>query len=142
MVLVEKLILLRGVSLFQKISDELLAELASSTTEEQVKLGHTIINKNEIGDTLYIIAEGRVAVKDEKVVLAELSAKEIFGELAVLSPEPRIASVVALEDTLLLKLQRHQLIDHVGMDINLAMGIIQELCTRIRSMAKQIHELL
>lgn len=139
MILLEKLFLLREVALFKEVSDELLGELASYAEEEHVTPGHVIIKKGELGETLYIIVSGKVVVKDDEKVLAELGERQIFGELAVLSPEPRSASVEALEESLLLKLQRQDIIDHVNTDPKLAMGIILELCSRIRATNRRNH---
>lgn len=142
MILLEKHILLRGVALFREIDEEVLTQIAFDAREERVAAGEYIIKKGDIGDTFYIIVEGKVYVEDDGKTIATLGKREIFGELAVLSPEARTASIVAAEECLLLKLQRHLLIDNIGADINLAMGIIQELCLRIRNMTKQIHELI
>ncbi len=140
MILLEKLFLLRDVALFKELPDDLLSELASYTEEERIAPGQRIITKGEIGDTLYIIVSGKVAVKDEGKILAEFGDRKIFGELAVLSPEPRSASVEALEDTLLLKLRRQDIIDHFSIHPKLMMGIIIELCARIRAMNKLFAE--
>lgn len=140
MIAIEKLILLRSVAFFKKISDELLIEIAYYLQEERVAAQHCIIRKGEISDTLYIIVAGRVAIIDEGKILTELGSRQIFGELAFLSPEPRTATVMALEECLLLKLHRHHLFDHFGMDVDLCAGIIDELCQKMRSMAKQIQE--
>ncbi|MBA2654700.1 MAG: cyclic nucleotide-binding domain-containing protein [Gammaproteobacteria bacterium] len=141
MILLEKIIMLRSVNIFQEVSDELIAEIASKTTEFRVNKGDYIIKKGEVDDVLYIIVEGKVIIKEDENILAELGSQQIFGELAVLSPEPRTASVVAVEDCLLLKLHRQDLVEHLSININLAMGIIQQLCNLIRLMTKQIHEL-
>lgn len=137
MILLEKLFLLREVTLFKEVSDELLGEIASDAEEERVPRGHIIIQKGEIGDTLYIIVSGKVVVKDEEKILAEITDHQFFGELAILSPQPRSASVEAIEETLLLKLRRQNLIDHLNLDPKFSMGIILELCSRIREMNKK-----
>lgn len=139
MILLEKLFILREVSLFKEVSDELLAELAAYAEEERFTPGQLIIKKGEIGDTMYIIVSGKVVVKDGSKILAEFGDRQIFGELAVLSPEPRSASVEVLEETLLLKLRRLNFIDHLSMEPKLTMGIIIELCDRIRAMNKTLH---
>lgn len=141
MILLEKIILLSSVSLFKDVSNEILAEIAFNTEIEHVEAGEIIIKKGDIGDILYIIVEGKVAIKEKNQVLTQLTAREIFGELAVLSPEARTASVVATERCVLLKLWRHHLLDILARDINLSMGIIQELCRRIQAMSHQIHKL-
>ncbi|MGQ3888774.1 cyclic nucleotide-binding domain-containing protein [Legionella sp. CNM-1927-20] len=139
MILLEKMTLLRKVDIFRNVNDELLIELAGRVTEEYAKAGTSIIKKGELGDGLYIIVSGKVNVQNENRVLATLGDKEIFGELAVLSPEPRTESVIAAENCLLLKLKRYHLFEY--MDINLTISIIDALCQRIRAMANQIDKL-
>lgn len=141
MILLEKIILLRGVPLFKGVSNELLVDIAYYTEEERVKSGQILLNEGDIGDILYIIVEGKVAVKKGNRIVAELSSHQTFGELAVLSPAPRSASVVALEESLLLKLGRQQLF-YFSFDLEFSMGIITELCERIRVLSKQVSELV
>lgn len=140
MILLEKLFLLREVGLFKGTSDELLGELASFAKEERAMPGQEIIKKGDLGDTMYIIVSGKVAVKDEGKTLAEFGDRQIFGELAVLSPEPRSASVVALQETLLLKLRRQDVIEYFNVEPKICMEIIKELCSRIRAMNKLIQK--
>jgi CPA1 family monovalent cation:H+ antiporter len=68
-----------------------------------VPAGTTIIRKGGRGDAMYFIASGRVEVESEndKVVLQE---GDFFGEIALLSREPRSAAVTALRATDLLVL--------------------------------------
>ena len=68
-----------------------------------VPAGTTIIRKGERGDAMYLIASGRVEVEsaNDKVVLEE---GDFFGEIALLSREPRSATVTALRPTDLLVL--------------------------------------
>ncbi|WP_131782298.1 cyclic nucleotide-binding domain-containing protein [Legionella gresilensis] len=139
MILLEKLTLLRKVDIFKNLSDDFLIEIAGRVTEEYARAGTTIVKKGELGDVLYIIVSGRVNVQDENRVLTTLGDKEIFGELAVLSPEPRTESIIAAENCVLLKLKRYHLFEYV--DLNLTISIIDALCQRIRSMAKQIDRL-
>ncbi|STX29596.1 cyclic nucleotide-binding protein [Legionella beliardensis] len=139
MILLEKLALLRTVDIFKNVSDDLLIEVAGRTTEEYAKAGTPIVKKGDLGDILYIISSGKVAIQDGNRILATLGAKQIFGELAVLSPKPRTESVVALENCSLLKLKRFHLFEH--MDVNFTISIIDALCQRIRNMAKQIDNL-
>lgn len=139
MILLEKITLLRTVELFKNVSDDLLIEVAGRMCEEYARAGTEIVKKGELGDVLYIIVSGKVAIKEGDTTLATLGDKTIFGELAVLSPEPRTSTVVAIENCSLLKLKRYHLFEH--MDLNFAICIIEALCRRIRSMVKQIDDL-
>jgi CRP/FNR family transcriptional regulator, cyclic AMP receptor protein len=65
--------------------------------------GDTIIAEGDLGDTAYLITAGSVKVSvsgggtDKSV--AELSVGEVFGEMSLIDPGPRSATVTALTDT-------------------------------------------
>lgn len=77
--------------------------------------------------------EGRARVHKGQQQLAVLSAKEVFGELAALDPQPRSASVTALEPCLVLELDHAVLLDELMSNNELARGIIRFLVQRFRS---------
>jgi serine/threonine-protein kinase len=70
-----------------------------------VPRGHVIVQEGAEADAAYIIETGRLEVYQgegrERQVLRTMGPGEVFGEMAILSPGPRTASVVALEDSVL-----------------------------------------
>ena len=68
------------------------------------------------------------------VAAALLTKREIFGELALLDPEPRSASVEAVEDTRLFRLDRNTLFELMADNVGVVSGIVQVLCQRLRRM--------
>ena len=129
---IERVLALKAADIFAGIPDNVLAHIASIGEDVDVPAKETFIRKGEIGNSMYIIREGRVAIHDETTRFAELSAGEVVGEMAVLDPEPRSASVTALEETMLLKIEKEAfdsvMVDHPG----IARGVIQVLCRRLR----------
>jgi len=95
MLLIEKVMLLKGVQMFEQTSEEILTEVARLLEEVEVGAGEEIFRKGDIGDSMYIVVEGQVRVYDGDRTVNVLDEKEIFGELALLDPEPRSASVAA-----------------------------------------------
>ena len=91
------------VPLFERLDAAAIAGLVGMLRARTVPAGTTIIRKGGRGDAMYFIASGRVAVESEndKVVLQE---GDFFGEIALLSREPRSATVTALRATDLLVL--------------------------------------
>jgi CRP-like cAMP-binding protein len=82
---------------------------------------------------LYAIVEGRVKVHRGNRTLVELGPGASVGELAVLVPAPRTASVSALEPTLVLRVDK-VVLDELLMDWpELAQGVIAELVARLRA---------
>ena len=71
--------------------------------------GQVVVKEGDPGTTMFVVLEGRVAVAREAegrepVIVEQLGAGEFFGELALLTGAPRTASVVALEDAVVLEL--------------------------------------
>lgn len=137
----EKTLQLKAVPLFAEIPDELLQKLVeSSVKEDQVKMGDLIFQKGEIGRDMFIIINGRVRVHENNFLIKELGEGEIFGELAALSFNRRVASVSALTNGLLLKISSSGLYELMNQDQSLAKGIIKALCERMESMAMQVRK--
>jgi CRP-like cAMP-binding protein len=131
----EKMLFLKSLPLFQFVKEDSLLELASNLEMQLVQPGTVIIKKGDFDTTMYMIVSGKIKIHDEAHTMAEFTDHEVFGELAALSPEKRIASVTALEETLLLKIGQTTLYDLMETDIEIAKGIIEVLCRRIRKMA-------
>ena len=99
--------------IFAQIPQDKLLEIAG-TVEEKIAPANTIIfRQGDLGDSLYIINTGRVRVyrkSDEgvEVELAQLGPKQSFGEMALLTGQPRSAYVEALEETHLTVLRKDQ----------------------------------
>ncbi len=129
---VEKVIILKSVSIFSRTPEEVLVEVASVLKEVDVKKGETIFDKGDIGTSMYFIVGGLLRVHDGDITVAELGEREIVGELAVLDPQPRNASVTALEDAILLQLDQEALYELMTDRVEVARGIIRVLCHKLR----------
>ena len=112
-----------------------LASVAETAEEATVEPGSTLIEHGAVEDCLYVIVSGSVRVHQGTHVLAELGAGTSVGELAVLVPEPRSASVTALEPTLLLKLRKAVLDELLADRPELTNQVIKALVMRLRASA-------
>lgn len=104
-----RLALLRDAVAFASLPQETLGEVAASLGEERFAAGDTVIHEGEMGDRLYILVEGHAEASTEtpgeSELLASYQPSEVFGELALLSPDHiRHATVVATEALLTLTL--------------------------------------
>ena len=81
---------------------------------------------------IYLVVEGAARVHDGDKLIAALGPGEVFGELAALDPEPRMASVMATEPTLLLRMGHAELGELMTEHPEVATGIIHVLCRRLR----------
>ncbi len=129
----ERVLVLKQVSIFETIPHELLADVAVLLTERPAIAGERIIEKGEPGDSLYIIAAGRVRVHDGDRDLREMAQNEFFGELSLLDSEPRTASVSALEPTLLFRLAQDDFYAVMRERPEISRALNRALCKLIRS---------
>lgn len=138
---VEKVLILKTVSSFAAMPDDALADVALLLEEKEVQAGEAILVKGEVGHSMYMIVEGQVRVHDGATTLNFLGAGQVFGELAVLDSEPRMASVSAVDDTLLLCLEQQALYELMEERVEVGQGIIRMLARNLRSRARELAAL-
>jgi len=129
----EKISILRSVNLFIETPDDILAEVANLLEEVGFQANETIFEQGDYGDAMYIIVEGRARVHSGGRTLITLEKHSVFGEMAALDPEPRSATVTALEDIRLLRLAREPFYRLISNRMEVASGIIHILCERLRA---------
>merc|ERR1719198_1191764 len=97
---------LKKVSLLETMEDYERGQIADALKPETAAAGAEIIKQGDPGNTFYIIEEGKcVAIKDGKEVMTYQTGA-FFGELALLSSDPRAATVQAVTEVSLLTLDR------------------------------------
>ncbi|MBK7319692.1 Npt1/Npt2 family nucleotide transporter [Candidatus Villigracilis affinis] len=138
---IERVIILKSLRMFADTPDEALAELADLLQEMDVLPGETVIKEGETGESLYIIVDGKVEVVDDNRVLNQLGARAVFGELSLLDSSPRSATVRALEETSLLRLDQTPFYEIMSDYVEVAMGTIHMLTRNLRARTGDVLEL-
>ena len=97
---------LARVDIFDTLTGEQRADLAASTVAHTFGDGETIVRQGEPGDSMYVVCSGRVAVVLEPArhEVAVIEQGGYFGEMSLLTGEPRSASVVARGEVVVLEL--------------------------------------
>jgi len=124
--------LLKQVNFFSDFPDAVLEDIASILEEVIFEKGDTVIKKDEAGESMYIVVSGNVRVHDNGQTLAVLKGNSIFGELSLLSAEPRASSITCESFTRALRLEQKDLYRLMESQDNLGVGIIRALVHRIR----------
>ncbi len=104
---------LKRSTLFSTLTDHQLARIGSLVREADFAAGSVIFRRDEAGDALYLVASGHVRVfntneEGAEVELARLGPGESFGEMALLTGEPRSATVAAAEPLRVLVLHKDE----------------------------------
>ncbi|GAC1345520.1 MAG: cAMP-activated global transcriptional regulator CRP [Myxococcales bacterium] len=129
--------LLQKVSIFAGLSPGDLADLAGRMRPRAAVAGSVIVSREEPGDALFVLVEGKVKVvlygeKGKEIILSILHAGDFFGEMALLDRQPRSASVVALGEARLLWLDREAFQTHLVAHPTTALAVLAEMSRRLR----------
>jgi len=90
---------LRPVDLFAPLSSDERYDLAARAEERIFGANETIVRQGDAGGSMFVIRRGRVRVVESSGrELAVFQAGGYFGEMSMLTGQPRSASVVAAED--------------------------------------------
>jgi CRP/FNR family transcriptional regulator, cyclic AMP receptor protein len=103
---IERVAVLHRVAMLQAVPGHELVPLARVVDEVRFAAGVTFIERGAVEDWLFVIAEGTVRVHIGDRTVRELGPGGVVGDLAVLAPAPRSASVTTLQPSLLLRLRR------------------------------------
>lgn len=124
---------LRGVKLFAELPDSIIDEIATLVQEVHFIADEGIFSQGDYGDAMYVITEGSVQIHSGGRTLSVLEKDGVFGEMAILDPEPRSATATALTATQLLRLSRASLTQLIATQPAVAMGLLQNLCRQLRA---------
>ena len=137
----EKATILKTINIFSETPDDILSEVAALLKEIGIKGGETVFEKGAMGASMYVIARGRVRVHDGERTLNHLGERDVFGEMALVDSQPRLASVVAVEDTQLLRLDQEPFFRLMDERSEVARGIIHILSRYLRARVQDLADL-
>jgi small-conductance mechanosensitive channel/CRP-like cAMP-binding protein len=95
-----------GVDLFSQLSDAQRREIAASTSTRMFGNGEAVVRQGNPGGSMFIVCSGAVSVvlEPEQREIARIEKGGYFGEMSLLTGEPRAATVVAQGDAVVLEL--------------------------------------
>ncbi len=134
LLLIEKVLLLKSLSIFAETPETVLAEVAEILEEEEFEQGKNIFQADDEAHCMYIIFRGEVRIHKGEHTFALLKENDFFGELSMLDTETRSASATANTETLLLKIDQEPFYELMESRIEVAKGIIKTLCKRLKAM--------
>ena len=98
--------ILKKIPFFTALSDEDLQKIGENVQLQYFPADHIIFNQGDLGNIMYIIKRGEVQVIREGAVLAVLKDNAFFGEMALVSDEPRNATIKTVTDVEALTLDK------------------------------------
>lgn len=118
--------------------------MKSQTLGRMYNDGEIIIKQGTVGDCLYVIQAGRVAVFDEsgetETKVAELGEKEFFGEMGLFEKDVRSATVKAVGEAKILTIDKKNFYKTIQKDPSLAFRLLESMSKRLRQTTKDLGE--
>lgn len=137
---------LKKIPLFDGMSEEVLEEVAELLTVERISKNKVVFQQGDPGDAMYIILAGGVKIvlyseDGREVILALLKPGDFFGDMALITEQLRSASVIASEDSSLLRLSRKSLVNQIHKNPNLGMNLLKVMALRLSEADEKIGDL-
>ena len=142
-----KLSVLRQHPMFRDLGSEALDQLCRYAKHTSLKRGATICSKGDPGNFLFIVISGTVKISvsspdGRNAILNLINAGDLFGEVAVLDGQARTADAIANTNCEIFVLDRRDFLPFVRSQPELAMRLIELLCTRLRWTSDQVEQVI
>jgi HEAT repeat protein len=133
----ERVLFLRKVRLFGELTPVDLKHVAASATEHLYPDREVIAEQGEVGDEMHIVVSGEIRVllgseREPPLEVAKRRPGDCVGEMAIVSEEPRMASLVAEGDVRTLSIDRHRFQRILKERPEASLAVMRVLCERLR----------
>jgi CRP-like cAMP-binding protein len=129
---------------FARLTLEQAERLIARATKRVFTEGSVLMSEGRKGSSMIVLAEGTVRVERGETLIADLSPGQILGEMALLDPAPRSATVTATSDGSCWELERSALwaILSEGDEaaVNVLQGLTSTVCSRLRDVNRLVQE--
>lgn len=138
---------LKQVPLFANLADEDIRELMAVARRRIFRSGEVIFHREDPGQVLYVIKEGKVKIslispEGQEISLVVFGKGECFGEFAILDGLPRSAEAVALEKVECYTLQRNDFQKAITKSPKIAIQVMEVLTRRLRTTNQIVEDLI
>lgn len=129
---IDRVTALKSIPLLAGLPHSDLERLAKKVREEQHLRGAELIKEGTSGSSVYLLVSGQCEVRRSGNRISVLDAGEFFGELSILDPAPRTASVIVTEPCVLLVLEGYDFRTALSSNMEMSQRLIRALVERLR----------
>ena len=124
---------LATVPMFDGLSQRHLRKIAAQATMKRYAPLAAIVRTGDAGDAFYVILDGTANVRRPGKKTIKLRPGEFFGELALLDPAPRVATVEAETEVLAMRLGRTGFQKVLEKEPKVSIAMLRTLAARMRA---------
>jgi CRP/FNR family cyclic AMP-dependent transcriptional regulator len=133
----ETAVALAGVPLFADLPKRHLQRLAREADELTFAPGEQIVREGSLGETVFVVMEGRAKVTRNGRRVGEVLPGDFFGELSAIDGGPRTASITAVTPVRVVRLFRRTLRKLLEDEPQLTVKILDGIVRRIRQVERR-----
>jgi CRP/FNR family transcriptional regulator, cyclic AMP receptor protein len=138
--------LLEKSALFGALDEKARREIAACAKPRSYTASERICRLDDHGDSMMAVVVGTVriwlpAIKGREIILADLSAGELFGEIALLDGRPRSANATALTNCELMVFERRDIMPFLERNPSACIKLMEILCSRIRRSDERMSDI-
>jgi CRP-like cAMP-binding protein len=134
--------LLERHPLLAHLTPEQLDHVSTAGDVESYNRGETIVEEGSFGDALFLVLSGQVAVHRGPQTFATLSGGEFFGEMSLVEPAPRSATVSAMSAVFLFRLPHDRLRDLLASDPRAASVLLVQVVRTLSERLRKANHML
>jgi CRP-like cAMP-binding protein len=138
---------IKQAPLFAGLDEDGASTLRRSMIELNLGRGQVLFHEGEVGDRLYVVAEGKMKLgktssDGRENLLSVLGPGEMFGELSLFDPGPRSATATAVTEARLYALSNENLKPWVQGRPEVALSLLRQLSRRLRRTSEVVGDLV
>jgi CRP/FNR family transcriptional regulator, cyclic AMP receptor protein len=136
---------LKKVTLFSLMDDEILTAVRALMTAHTYAPGQVILREGERGNAFHVVVQGQVQIlvqdaSGHELIVDEIGTGGFFGELSMLTGEPRSVRAIAIEQVTTLVLQRNEFFAFLQQHSEVAIEVLMTLGQRLHRTDKLLRQ--
>ena len=129
-------LLLRGAALFRNVSDQGMAQLEAAGRLRRLSRGQILFSQGDPADAFYLLCSGCIALgldsaNGRELVIDEMRSGDGFGELGLITGQPRSTGAVAREDSVVLAIPRREFLAVLQSEPRLTSNLLKVTAGRL-----------
>jgi NTE family protein len=125
-------------ALFGAIDEPTLALLRQHLEWVEIPAGATLMAQGDVGDSMYLSISGRLRayVEDDagaEHMVREMARGQIIGEMSLYTDEPRSATVVAIRDSVLVRLAKSEFVSLLASSAQVSIALTRQIIKRLQT---------
>ncbi|MFA9404008.1 MAG: Crp/Fnr family transcriptional regulator [Anaerolineales bacterium] len=128
---------LRDAPIFEGVSDRILSDFTQSSRIRALEKGEILFSQTDPADTVYIVRSGCIAIflatlEGRELVINEMHRGDCFGELSLITDQPRSTGALARESSEVISIPRDVFLKGLEAEPELMRRVLETTALRLR----------